>query len=208
MTDCNYAAFNDFLAKAGSYANRCGEIAFKYVDALRETLLYRFKEDAAKAALQAAWTTGVVRVIGGVKKKDESGYSRTEIDGGDLVITVFSVTNVSDTASDLLDRLADASTGLPAKAVLNWNSNEEAHKGFLEKIQASAQLSSEVTLEIEKTEFGAKLDDINRIGDVVKNFLDGISGRFERDFAKDDIARAALQGAMQWANCVCVCDCM
>ncbi len=78
----------------------------------------------------------------------------------------------------------------------------------MEKIQASAQLSSEVTLEIDKNEFGAKLDDITRIGDVVKNFLDGISGRFERDFAKDDIARAALQGAMQWANCVCVCDCM
>lgn len=202
-TDCDYAVFNDFITKAGSSANRCGEIACKYVEALRDTLVYRFKEDSAKSALQHAWTTGVLRLVGGTKKKDESGYSRTEIEGGDLVITVFSVTNVSDTGSKLLDTLADASTGLPAKAVLNWNETDEARKAAIERAQAAAQLSTEVTLEIDQTEFGAKLSDINRIGDITKSFMEAVASRFEREFAKDDIARAAFQGKNRVLCCSC-----
>ncbi len=81
----------------------------------------------------------------------------------------------------------------------------EARKELLEKIQAAVQLSAEVTLEIDKPVFGPKLDDITRIGDTVKSFLEGLRDRCDRDFAKDDVARAALQGEGERCVGVAVC---
>lgn len=93
--DVNYAQFSDFLTKKGT-TNGVGGAAYAYVEGMAGRMEYTFKDEAAKSALQAAWTTGVLRIQGGVKdKKDTSyGYTKTEIDNGDLVVTVYDYCNV------------------------------------------------------------------------------------------------------------------
>jgi len=192
--DAGHAALEDFLSKKGT-KNRVGECAYNYVEALRSRFERDFQEETAKAALQNAWTTGVLKIVPGTLKKGESGYSKTAVENGDVVITVYDYCNVGDTGNGLLATLGDNSTGLPVKAVQNMKENEEKRNEGLAAIQAATQLACEVTLDCDVPTFGAKTSDINRVGDTIQYYVEAMQSYFERHFKEDEIARNALQAA-------------
>jgi len=186
-----HAAFEDFLSKKGT-KNRVGEVYFSYVEALQDRLSREFKEETAKQALQNAWTTGVLKIVPGVHKKGESGYVKTAIDNGDLVITVYDWCNVGETGVGLLDKLGDSSTGLPVKAVQNMKEYEERRTECLQAIQAATGVATEVTLDVDPATFG-KLNQVERVGELIQSYIDAAKDTFERYFSKDDLAKEALQ---------------
>jgi hypothetical protein len=186
-----HAAFEDFLSKKGT-KNRVGEVYFSYVEALENHLQRDFKEDTAKQALQNAWTTGVLKIVPGTHKKGESGYVKTAIDNGDLVVTVYDWCNVGETGAGLLDKLGDSSTGLPVKAVQNMKEYEERRTELLQAIQAATGVATEVTLDVDPATFG-KLNQVERVGELIHSYLDAAKYVFERNFKDDELAKEALQ---------------
>lgn len=72
-------AFAAFIDKCG-YKDRVGEFVVDILKGLDRNISSSFKdEEMARSALQAAWTTGVVRITSGVKAKGASGYHTTKV---------------------------------------------------------------------------------------------------------------------------------
>ncbi len=116
----------------------------------------KFSDETAKASLQNAWTTGVIRLVVAPKPKS-GGYHETSVVDGDLQIQIFELSNISNIGRELIDKLGD-STGLSLNAALNWKKYEEERSELLQAIQSDVQLSSDVTLEIETVSFAAFID--------------------------------------------------
>jgi hypothetical protein len=195
--DVNYPAFAAFVDKAG-YQNRVGEVTVWYLEALSGMIANTFKEETAKAALQGAWTTGVIRLQSGTLKKGEHKYSSLDIDNGDLVITVYNIGNVGDGFRDLLDKLGDSSSGLSLKNAQSFKDKEESRTEALQQIQEFVQLSCDVTLDVDAPAFSAKSDTAgykDRVGEVIQWYIDAIKENLKRPFKDDELARAALQAA-------------
>jgi hypothetical protein len=131
--DCDFGAFGALCDKAG-YTNRGGEYAYDVLQALERNVKSRFEDETSKAALQAAWTTGVVRLVIEAPRKGGPNYHDTHVSNGDIVITLVQLSNVGDIGSDLLSKLGDAS-GLSLKAALDWKKYEEERTETIHKIQ-------------------------------------------------------------------------
>jgi len=196
--DVNYPTFAGFCDKSG-YQNRVGEVTVWYLEALGNMIASTFKEDTAKAALQAAWTTGVIRIQTGTLKKGEPyKYSSLDIENGDLVLTIYNIGNVGDGMRDLLDKLGDSSSGLSVKNAQNFKDKEEARTEALQQIQEFLQLSCDVTLDVDSPAFATKSDAAgfkDRLGEVIQWYIDALKGSLQRPFKDDEVARAALQAA-------------
>jgi len=179
--------------KAG-YVNRVGEFEYDYYSALARNFKRSFEPETAQAALQAAWTTGVIRLALGTNKKNESKYSSTDIDNGDIVVTIYQFSNVSDTGSDLLGKLGDAS-GLSLKAALDVKKYAEEQTETIAAIQADTQLPTDVTVDVDLVVFSAFFDKAgytDRVGEFVLDYLKAIHRNLERAFKEDETARSAL----------------
>jgi hypothetical protein len=209
--DCDYAAFgehswgsSDFsrqsqgavVDKAG-YTNRAGEYANDVLQGLLKNVQLHFKDETAKAAMQAAWTTGVVRLAVEAPRKGGPAYHDTAVANGDLVISLFQLGNISDIGGDLLGKLGDAS-GLSLKAALNWKKYEEERDALLVAIHEAAQLPSEVTLDVDQVAMSAFVDAAgykDRVGEYTVDYLKAISNVMNRVYKPDELARTALQTA-------------
>jgi hypothetical protein len=100
--DCNAPEFGAKIKSLDSV----GEAINNYLEAVVSNARYMFKDnELQRGAIQAAWTTGVLRIEAGNKKKGQSGYSEVGVKDGDFVVTVFDYCNVSDTGSDLINKL-------------------------------------------------------------------------------------------------------
>jgi len=164
---------------------------------MADNLERSFKEDTAKSALQAAWTTGVVRIQSGTNKKGEYKYGSLDVENGDLVLTVYQLANVGDGMSGLLDKLGDSSTGLSVKSSQNLKEYEEQRTEALSKIQESIGLSADVTLDCDYPAWSKKVDADgykDRLGEVVQWFIDAIKDRLVR-MKDDELTKSALQTA-------------
>jgi len=171
-----------------------------YTSALADNLVRSFKEDTAKAALQAAWTTGVVRIQSATNKKGESKYGSLDIENGDLVLSVYQLANVGDGMSGLLDKLGDSSTGLSVKSSQNLKEHEEQRNEALAKMQEYVGLTADVTLDVDYPAWSKKVDTEgykDRLGEVIQWFVDAIKDRLQR-LKDDDLAKAALQA--EWTT--------
>lgn len=90
----------------------------RYLEGLESTFRSQFKDDISKAALQAAWTTGVIKLSLATNKKGENFYNKTSVEDGNLNVFVYSFSNSGDTGRDLMNQLKDAS-GLSVKNAQN-----------------------------------------------------------------------------------------
>jgi hypothetical protein len=139
------------------------------IKALQNNISRSFKDDEiARAALQSAWTTGVVRLGLGAMKKGENVYHKTAVENGDLVVTMLQLANVSDIASQLVHTLEDPATSLPLKSALDVKKHEEQRLAALVEIQNIVGLSSDVTFDTDWKNWDAivsKLGYKNRCGE-------------------------------------------
>jgi hypothetical protein len=155
--DLDQIAFATWVDAAG-YKDRCGEYAVDYLKAISNNFERAFKEDElARTALQNAWTTGVLRIDIQKPKKGSNSYHESNITNGDLVLTVYQLSNVGDSGSDLPGKLGDDS-GLSLKAAQDWKRHEEQRTETLQKLQSDAQLAADVTLDIDQVPFAAFVD--------------------------------------------------
>jgi len=193
--DCDYPAFAAKVDKDG-YKDRLGEVIQWYVQGLGENVERNFKnDDLARSALQAAWTTGVLRIEVGTNKKGEYKYNSTDLRDGDLIITVFSMSNTSDTGNDLISKLSDPASGLSLDSSLNIHKHEESKEENVKKIQDAVGLSADVTLDVDWSVLDTASNAAgykNRCGEVVYNWiLGGLAGNLER-ICKDDLTKEAV----------------
>lgn len=192
----DYPALHALSDKNG-YNNRVGDITGWLLEGFASKIEYVFKEETAKAALQAAWTTGVIRVRTGVNKKGENKYNTTEIENGDLVITAYSCSNTGSVGEDLLDKLGDNDSGLSVKAAQSVKESQESRSETLQKIQEHIGLSNDVTFDIDWPSFSQKVDAAgykDRVGEIVNWSLDGLKSKITNNFT-DDLSKQALQSA-------------
>ena len=136
--DVDYGTFGALVDKAG-YQNRAGEFALDVLNALLSNVKRDFAAETSKAALQSNWTTGVVRLVPETPKKNGPSYHDIAIVNGDIVISIFQLSNISDIGDKLLSKLGDAS-GLSLKAALDWEKYAEERAEILQQIQECTQL--------------------------------------------------------------------
>jgi hypothetical protein len=196
--DVDAPAFSAKSDTAG-YKDRVGEVIQWYIDAIKENLKRPFKDDElARAALQAAWTTGVIRLEFGTLKKNEYKYVESNIRDGDLVVTVYNIGNVGETLGDLLPKLADPASGLPLRAALNIKEKEEQRDEFLKQIQDAVGLATDVTLDVDWSALEPTLKKSgygDRMGEVVYNWILGaLAGNIVR-ITKDEMTKEAVAEA-------------
>jgi hypothetical protein len=161
---------------------------------------------------QAAWTTSVIALTLGTKKKGESGYHRCDITDGNLTIIMYELSNISYIGNDLAGKLGDAS-GLSLLAALDVKKYEEERNELLQTIQADTQLAADVTLDIDQVAFAAFIDKVwkkvgvgflvlttrekagykDRVGEFIVDILKALKGNLSSSFKDDELARAALQ---------------
>jgi hypothetical protein len=113
---------------------RVGELIQSYLDAAKDVFERSYKNDElAKEALQAVWTTGVIKLeVVTVKKGENNYYVKSDCRDGDLVISVVSWCNVGETCYDLLNKLTHPATNLPLKAAQNMRETEEKRTELLQ----------------------------------------------------------------------------
>ena len=154
------------------------------------------KDEIAKAAVQAEWTTGVIKLVGGDEKQKQ--YHIVTFENGDVIITYkpsSMCSNVSYCGNDMDGKLKDPESGLPLKSALNWKKMEEKRDECLEAIKTAVNLSTDLTLEFDKAEFVehcGKAGYADRPGDVLQYIIDGLKGNMTK-ICKEEMTQEAIQ---------------
>jgi hypothetical protein len=182
-----------------------GEYVVDIVKGLQNNVQRSFKDDEiARAALQSVWTTGVVRLVLGTLKKGETGYHKTAVENGDVVITLYQLSNVSDIGSLLVSTLDDPATSLPLKSALDVKKYEEQRTEALAEIHSIVGLSSEVTFDLDWKTFDAtvtKLGYKNRVGeysfDIVKALRENLKRICKEELTKEAISESWTTGVLR-----------
>jgi hypothetical protein len=181
-----------------------GEYVFDIINALQRNLESKFKDDdIARAALQSAWTTGVVRLVLGTAKKGDNSYHKTAVENGDLVVTMYQLSNVGDIGSELINTLEDPATALSLKSALDVKKYEEERTELLVEIQTIVGLASEVTFDLDWKTCN-KLGYKNRVGeytvDIVKALRSNLKRMCEEELTKEAISESWTTGVLRLAE--------
>jgi len=202
--DLNQVEFAAFIDKAG-YKDRVGEYVVDIVKALSTNVQRFFKDDdIARAALQSVWTTGVVRLALGTLKKGETGQHKTVVENGDILITMYQLSNIGDIGQLLVSTLDDPATSLPLKSALDVRKYEEQRNEALAEIHSVVGLSSEVTFDLDWKTFDAvvtKLGYKNRVGeysfDIIKALRENLKRICKEELTKEAISESWTTGVLR-----------
>ncbi len=184
---------------------RVGEFVVDILKALYKNVQHSFKDDdIARAALQNVWTTGVIRLVLGTLKKGENGYHKTIVENGDIVVTMYQLSNIGDIGAQLLSTLEDPASSLPLKSALDVKKHEEERNEALAEIQSIVGLASEVTLDLDWKAFDAicnKAGYTNRCGefnfDYLKALRSNLKNMCEEELTKEAISESWTTGVIR-----------
>jgi len=193
--DIDWPAFAAKFDKEG-YNDRVGECVTWFLEPLKDVFSRYFKNDEiARAAIQSAWTTGVIKFELATNKKGENKYNETQVRDGDLVVSVYSLSNASNCGSDIIDRMHDPASNLPLRSALNLKEQDEKKEENLKRLQNAVGLSNDVTVDIDWVAFDAlvtKLGYKDRIGEVIYDWILGALAGNVENICKEELTKEAI----------------